>query len=89
MAYTASIEGNKVLTGASNDLPVIPAYGEGDVLLNATADLLGGFKLITQLMNKPTSGLNYKLDVKLDVGTLLPAIRIEQEGTIDLGRKSQ
>jgi LEA14-like dessication related protein len=89
VAYTASIEGSKVLAGASNTLPVIPAYGEGDVLLNASADLFGSFRVLTNLMNKKTKGLNYQLDLKLDVGTFMPAIRIEKEGLIDLGRKSQ
>ncbi len=87
VAYTASIEGNQVLTGASNELPVIPAYGEGDVLLNASADLFGSFRVITNLMNNKAKDLNYQLDVKLDVGTFMPAIRIEKQGIIDLGTK--
>ncbi|ARN76397.1 LEA type 2 family protein [Oceanicoccus sagamiensis] len=89
VAYTASIEGSQVLAGASNTLPVIPAYGEGDVVLNASADLFGSFRVITQLMNKKTRGLNYELEVKLDIGTLMPAIRIEKQGQIDLGGKQR
>lgn len=87
VAYTANIEGSQVLTGVSNTLPVIPAYGEGDVFLNVSADLFGSFRVLANVLNKKTKGLNYKLDLKLDVGTLMPAIRIEKEGLIELGRK--
>ncbi|TKB11717.1 LEA type 2 family protein [Desulforhopalus sp. IMCC35007] len=40
--YTVSIEGHKVLAGVANDLPKIRGYGEGDISIEATVDLLGG-----------------------------------------------
>ena len=82
LSYSASIEGNKVLTGAANQLPQIPAYGEGEVTLNGAIDLLGGFQLINDLMQKQTKGLGYTLNIKMDVGLYLPAIRIEKQGQV-------
>ena len=82
MSYAASIEGNKVFTGAANQLPVIPAYGEGEVQLRGGIDLLGGFQLLNDLMQKQTTGLAYTLNIKMDVGLYLPAIRIEKHGTV-------
>ena len=35
VAYTISIEGYRIMTGVSNTLPVIEAYGEGEVRLEA------------------------------------------------------
>ncbi|MFT5692305.1 MAG: LEA14-like dessication related protein [Oceanicoccus sp.] len=84
VAYSASIEGHRILSGVSNDLPVIEAYGEGDVRLIASADLLGSFGLINDLMNKQRKNLVYRLNIKLDVGRFTPAIQVENTGTISL-----
>ena len=82
ISYSASIEGHKILTGVSNELPVIEAYGEGDVRLVASADLFGSFGLINDLVRQNKKDLSYQLNVKLDVGKFTPAIRVERLGTI-------
>ena len=69
LSYTASIEGNKVLSGVANLLPSVPAYGEEEVKLNAQADLFGGMRLIADLMKPRETPISYTLKVKLDVGT--------------------
>lgn len=84
LSYSAVIEGYKILMGVANQLPVIPAYGEGDVSLTASADLLGGFRLLSDLMQQQRQKLNYQLDVKLDVGAFVPAIYVQQRGDISL-----
>lgn len=87
VAYSATIEGHKILTGVANQLPVIAAYGEGDVSLIASADLFGSFRLLNDLMTQRPHGLKYKLELKLDVGAFIPAIRIEEQGEISLNPK--
>jgi LEA14-like dessication related protein len=82
ISYTASIEGHKVLSGVANNIPVIAAYGEGAVNLSGGIDLFGSFQLITGLMQQRNTGMNYTLDVKLDVGRFMPAIRIQKKGEI-------
>ena len=84
VAYTASIEGYKVLSGVANQLPVIAAYGEGDVRLLAAADLLGSFRLLNDLMREGRDSLSYTLDIKLDVGSFVPAIYVQESGEISL-----
>ena len=84
LAYTASIEGHKVLAGVSNELPLIPAYGTGDVTVKASTDLFGGFRLISDLLSQQRQQLQYQLNVKLDIGSFLPAIRVEQQGEFSL-----
>jgi LEA14-like dessication related protein len=84
MSYTASIEGNQVFTGVSNELPAIPAYGEEDVKLKAQADLFGGVRLIADLMKPREAPITYKLKVKLDVGTFALPIYITREGELTL-----
>lgn len=84
LTYTASVEGQQLLTGASSDLPEIAAYSEGDVKLTASPNLVGGLKLLGKLMNKPSGSVGYDLSLKLDVGSLLPAIRVNRSGKIGI-----
>ena len=82
MSYSASIEGHKVLSGVANQIPVIVAYGEGDVTLTGGLDIFSGFRLFSDLVRKGNAGINYALNVKLDAGSLIPNIHIERRGEI-------
>ncbi len=86
IAYTISLEGHKVLTGVSNKLPVIDAYGEGDVQLQATPDLMNSIGLFADLMRQPRQSFRYDLVAKLDVGGWLPRILVEKTGEISISR---
>ena len=84
VAYTIQIEGHDILTGVSNRLPVIEAYGEGDVTLYGSVNLFSSIALFTALArNQPETGLSYSLDAKLDVGTYHPVIRVNKKGTLN------
>jgi LEA14-like dessication related protein len=89
ISYTISIDEHKLLSGVSNELPIIDAYGEGDVTVTAVPDLLGGIGLIADLMRVRRSVVNYNLQVKLDVGAILPAIHVEKTGEISLMGSNQ
>jgi LEA14-like dessication related protein len=83
VAYTISIEDHTILTGVSNTLPVIDAYGEGEVTLYGNINLFSGISLFTSLIrNQPENGLSYDLEAKLDVGTLHPVIRVNKTGKL-------
>ena len=84
MSYSVEIEGNRVLTGAEPNLPKIEGYGTADVVIQATPDLLGGMKLIQQLVSTKSDSLNYLFKAKLDVGTLMPFVNIEEKGSFDI-----
>ena len=84
LSYTASIEGNKVLSGVANQLPIVPAYGEEEVKLNAQADLFGGMRLIADLMKPRETPIGYTLKVKLDVGTFALPIWITRKGNLTI-----
>lgn len=84
LTYSVNLEGFKVLSGVANDLPVIAGYGEGDVLVEATADLVSSLGLISELMQRPRETVTYDLNAKLDIGALLPSLRINQSGQIAL-----
>lgn len=84
VAYSASIEGHRIISGASNTLPEVPAYGEADVELRASADMLGGLRLFNDLLATQRDSLSFELSVKLDTGTILPPIHIVETGKLSL-----
>lgn len=86
VSYNVSLEGHKILTGVSNQIPEIPAYGEGDITLKAKANVLNSFRLIASLLNTSRSQqhLSYELKAKLDLGTLAPNIYVTDNGEIKL-----
>lgn len=84
VSYTVSLEGNEIIKGVANDLPVIAAYGEGEVKLTAAANLLAGVRLINELMRSNKDSFDYAFEAKLDVGRLLPDIRVTDSGSISL-----
>jgi len=85
IAYTISLEGHNIMTGVANQLPVIEAYGEGDVQLLATLDLLSSIGFFTDMIrNKKKETLSYKLNAKLDPGGFQPVIRVTKKGNLSL-----
>jgi LEA14-like dessication related protein len=84
VAYTLHLEGHEVMAGVSNQLPVIAAYGEENIIIHAGIDLLGSIRLIMDLMSKRRNKLSYSLKAKLDPGGLRPNIHVSREGTIML-----
>lgn len=85
IAYTITLEGHDILTGASNKLPRIDPYGEGDVVVHASVDFFNSIGFFTNLArNQKQEAFSYSLNAKLDVGTLHPVIRISKKGKISL-----
>ena len=81
LSYTVRIEDHKIFTGVSNNLPVIPAYGQKDLLLEGDVNLFGSFRFITDLMTSQNRApLSYRVDVKLDTGTLGQVINVSKKG---------
>ena len=84
IVYSVILNGHKVMTGASSDLPAIGAYSEGDVTIKATADLLSSISLLASLMKQGQDTFAYELDAKLDIGSLRPRIHVQEKGQISL-----
>lgn len=84
IVYSVILDGHKVITGASSDLPVIAAYSEGEVVLTATADLLRSIGLFSSLFKDPQKPFSYDLEAQLDIGRLQPRIKIHEKGEISL-----
>jgi LEA14-like dessication related protein len=80
MSYSVEVEGNRILSGAEPNLPKIAAYDTADIVIQATPDLLGSARLIQQLLSTKSDSLKYLFKAKLDAGSLIPYINIEESG---------
>lgn len=89
MTYSVAIEGHRVLNGITNQLPVIEAYGEGQVLLQARPDLFSTLNLFNRLLNQPQDKFSFNLEAVLDPGGLIPKIRVTRDGLISLTGDNQ
>jgi LEA14-like dessication related protein len=84
MNYSVEVEGNRILSGAEPNLPRIEGYSSADIVIQASPDLFGSARLLNQLLSGQQDELNYLFKARLDVGTLMPYINIEEEGRFGL-----
>ncbi len=84
MSYSVELEGTRILSGATADLPTVPAYGSADFSIDVTPDLLGSARLATDLMSRQRDHLSYSFNARLDVGGWVPDIRVDQAGRLEL-----
>ncbi|WP_028470256.1 LEA type 2 family protein [Neptunomonas japonica] len=89
VAYTVNIEGKQILNGVSNKMPEIAAYGDGDITLSATANLINSVRLLASLMQKNQDQVAYEMNAKLDLGTFTPDIHVKEVGEISLKPNKQ
>jgi LEA14-like dessication related protein len=85
MSYAVEIEGHRILSGATGEIPTVPAYGQSEFKIEASPDLFGSARLISELFsNKKRTQLNYAFSARLDAGRLLPVIVIDETGEFKL-----
>lgn len=84
IAYTIDIDGSELIKGVASELPLVPAYGKEEVKLTASADLLAGARVISDLLRSGKDRVNYAFEAKLDLSGWQPTIRVRDEGEISL-----
>ena len=82
LSYNIFLSGNKLIEGVASDLPLIPAYGEGEVRLQATADLLSSLRLLSGVLANPGTPIDFEFNAEIDLGTFYPMINIRKVGVI-------
>lgn len=81
ISYSISIQGQKILLGVAKDLPVIAAYSEGDIDLQASTDMISGIRVITGLMRQRHDTFSYELDAKLDIRGFARKVHVVRDGS--------
>lgn len=85
ISYTVGIENFDVLSGVSDQLPTLIAYQETPVKVVVTANVLQLVRLIEHFSrNGVKETVNYNFSAKLDFSAWLPALRVNEKGSIPL-----
>lgn len=87
MTYAIELEGFKLISGVSNDIPSIAAYDETLVEIEASVNLLDGVRFLNDLLSNPKNALNYKVGASLDTGIpFIGKIPVSDTGVIDFNQ---
>ncbi|MGB0513594.1 MAG: LEA type 2 family protein [Wenzhouxiangellaceae bacterium] len=84
VAYSIRLDGQRLIDGVSNELPVIDGYDQATVTVQAGVNMLGGIRLLERLMSAPQSSWEYEFEAKLDPEGFGWPIRIRETGRIGL-----
>lgn len=87
ISYTIGIENFSVLSGVTNQVPVLKAYQETPVDLEVSANLLEIVRLVEYFSRSTMPDqVNYNFDAKLDFSSWMPTMRVKEAGQITLAR---
>lgn len=84
MSYSVDIQDQRILTGAEASLPEVPGYGTAEFTIQASPNLLGSARLVTEVLTGQRDRLHYLFRARFDIGGLLPYITLEEEGEFAL-----
>lgn len=84
ISYGVELMGKELISGVSNDIPLIKGYTEQVVTLEAGLQLLQLMRLLTSLGTHPGEALEYRFLAKIDFNGFVPTQRIEETGEIRL-----
>jgi LEA14-like dessication related protein len=83
VVYTISVQGHDLVKGAGKDFPVVEAYSEEAITLQASANLLGGIQLFADIARDNPDRLEYRFDARLDLKGIYPSIKVSETGTFN------
>jgi LEA14-like dessication related protein len=84
ISYSVDILDKELLSGVTNDVPLIEGYSEEVVTLEAGLQLFQLVRLLAGLGQQPSDQLDYRFSAKIDFNGLIPTQRIEETGSISL-----
>ena len=84
ISYSIEVLGKELVSGVTNDVPVIEGYSEEVVTVEAGINLFQFVRLIAGLGKDKTDALEYRFMAKIDFKGFLPTQRIEESGVLEL-----
>ncbi len=84
IAYSVDILDRELISGVTNDVPLIEGYSEEVVTMEAGLQLFELVRLLAGLGQSPGDELQYRLSAKIDFNGFIPTQRIEESGSIRL-----
>lgn len=85
ISYSIGIENFSVLSGVSDQLPLLKAYQDTPVMLEVSANLLELVRLLEYLSRqKDYTDMTYHFNAKLDFNAWLPTMHVNKTGQLPL-----
>lgn len=84
ISYSVDILDKELISGVTNEVPLIEGYTEEVVTLEAGLQLFQLVRLLAGLGQEPTDNLAYRFSAKIDFNGFVPTQRIEESGSINL-----
>ena len=84
ISYSVEIFDKELISGVTNEVPLVEAYTEEVVTLEAGLQLFQLVRLLAGLGQEPTDTLDYRFSAKIDFKGFVPTQRIEDSGSIKL-----
>ena len=84
IAYTIELLDRELISGVTNDVPLIAGYSEETVTLEVGINLIEMLRLLGSLGRTGSDALDYRFAAKIDFNGFLPTQRVEETGKITL-----
>jgi LEA14-like dessication related protein len=84
ISYSIELLGKELISGVTNEVPVIEAYTEEVITLEAGLQLFQLLRLLASLGQTQADTLDYRFLAKIDFNGFIPTQRIEEAGQITL-----
>lgn len=84
ISYSVEILGRELISGVTNEIPLIEGYTEEVVTLEAGLQLFELLRLLAGLGLEAHENLDYRFEAKIDFKGLVPTQRIEEVGSVKL-----
>lgn len=84
ISYSVDLLGQELITGVTNEVPLIEGYSEEVVTIEASLQLFQLLRLLAGLGRTETEALDYRFSAKIDFNGFIPTQRIEETGQISL-----
>lgn len=84
ISYSIEVLDRELLSGVTNDVPVIEGYSEEVVTLEAGINLFQFVRLLAGLGKTATDALDYRFSAKIDFNGFVPTQRVEETGVLNL-----
>ena len=84
ISYSIEVLDRELLSGVTNEVPVIEGYSEEIVTLEAGINLFQFLRLLAGLGKSTADALDYRFSAKIDFNGFIPTQRVEETGVLDL-----
>lgn len=84
ISYTIDVMDKELISGVTNEVPVIEPYSEEVVTLEAGIHMFSVLRLLAGLGKSSADTLDYRFAAKIDFRGFIPTQRVEETGSLSL-----